>query len=127
KDLIPVAGWPTRAGSRTTRDRPVDRHDAPVVERVRAQGAVIIGKTTTTELGASGFSWSPLTGETPNPWNLGRTAGGSSSGAAVAASCGLATLAVGSDAGGSIRIPAALCGVFGFKPTFGRVPHWPAG
>ncbi len=125
KDNTDVAGWPTRNGSLTTSDAPA-MADAPVVARLRAAGAVFLGKTTTPEFGWKGITDSRLKGgPTRNPWNLGRSPGGSSGGAAAALAAGIGTLAFGNDGGGSIRIPAALSGVFGIKPNFGRVPHVP--
>jgi aspartyl-tRNA(Asn)/glutamyl-tRNA(Gln) amidotransferase subunit A len=128
KDLVVVKGWPTRRGSRTTDPAPSEE-DGPPVARMRAQGAVFLGKTTTPEFGWKGVTDSPLTGVTRNPWNTELTPGGSSGGAAVAAALGMGVLHLGTDGGGSIRIPAACCGIFGFKPTFGVVavhPHSPA-
>jgi len=128
KDLVVVKGWPTRRGSRTTDPVPSEE-DAPPVARMRAQGAVFLGKTTTPEFGWKGVTDSPLTGVTRNPWDTRLTPGGSSGGAAVAAALGFGVLHLGTDGGGSIRIPAGLCGIFGFKPTFGVVsvhPHSPA-
>ena len=126
KDLMDVAGFPTRRGSRTTSAEPV-AHDAPAVLGLKAAGAVIIGKTTTTEFGWKSPGDCPLHGITRNPWDRLRTPGGSSSGAGAAAAAQFGPLHVGTDAGGSIRIPAAWCGVVGFKPSFGRVPQWPLG
>ena len=125
KDLIDVAGFPTRRGSRTTDAAPA-MEDAPAVLGLRLAGAVIIGKTTTTEFGWKSPGDCPLHGITRNPWDRARTPGGSSSGAAAAAA-GFGPLHIGTDAGGSIRIPAAFCGAVGFKPSFGRVPQWPLG
>ncbi len=126
KDLIDVAGLPTRRGSKTTDPAPVAQ-DAPLVAALRAAGAVIIGKTTTTEFGWKTPGDNPLHGITRNPWNVAHTPGGSSSGAAAAAASFFGPLHVGTDGGGSIRIPAAWSGVVGMKPTFGRVPQWPLG
>ena len=126
KDLVDVAGLPTRRGSRLTDPAPVTE-DAPLVMGLRQAGAVIIGKTTTTEFGWKSPGDCPLHGITRNPWNTRHTAGGSSSGAGAAAAAGFGPLHVGTDAGGSVRIPAAWCGVVGLKPTFGRVPQWPLG
>jgi aspartyl-tRNA(Asn)/glutamyl-tRNA(Gln) amidotransferase subunit A len=125
KDLILTAGMPTLRGSHA-----VDRHqafdvDAPVTARLKENGAVILGKTTTPEFGWKGVTDSPLTGITRNPWDKTRTPGGSSGGAAVAVATGMGPLAIGTDGGGSIRIPAGFTGVFGLKPSFGRVPAWP--
>jgi len=125
KDLVLSAGWPTLRGSRAVnRDQPWTE-DAPAVARLREQGAVFLGKTTTPEFGWKGLTDSPLTGVTPNPWNLAHTAGGSSGGAGVAATLGLGTLHIGTDGGGSIRIPSSFCGVMGIKGSFGRVPVYP--
>jgi aspartyl-tRNA(Asn)/glutamyl-tRNA(Gln) amidotransferase subunit A len=126
KDLVDVAGLPTRRGSKTTDAAPA-LEDAPLVKALRAAGAVIIGKTTTTEYGWKSPGDCPLHGITRNPWNVAHTPGGSSSGAAAAAASFFGPLHVGTDAGGSVRIPAAWSGVVGFKPTFGRVPQWPLG
>ena len=116
KDLIDVAGAVTGAGSpKLTANRA--EQDAPVVERLRAAGAVVVGKTRTHE-----FAYGVLTPGTVNPWDEARIAGGSSGGSAAAVAAGLVRLAVGSDTAGSIRIPAACCGVVGFKPTYGAVP-----
>jgi aspartyl-tRNA(Asn)/glutamyl-tRNA(Gln) amidotransferase subunit A len=128
KDLVAVKGMPTRRGSRTTSPLPSEE-DGPPVARLRQQGAVFLGKTTTSEFGWKAVTDSPLTGVTRNPWDARLTSGGSSGGAGVAAALGLGTLHLGTDGGGSIRIPASFCGVFGFKPTFGVVsvhPHSPA-
>ena len=125
KDLYLSKGWPTLRGSRTVaRDQPW-LEDHPAVARLREHGAVFLGKTTTPEFGWKGVTDSPLSGITRNPWNRNKTAGGSSGGAAVAAALGMGPLHIGSDGGGSIRIPAAFCGIFGLKPTFGRVPAYP--
>ena len=126
KDLVDVAGLPTRRGSRLSDPTPV-AEDAPLVMGLKAEGAVIIGKTTTTEFGWKSPGDCPLHGITRNPWNPDYTTGGSSSGAAAAAAASFGPLHVGTDAGGSVRIPAAWCGVVGLKPTFGRVPQWPLG
>jgi len=124
KDMNDTHGWPTRAGSRLTPATPATR-DASPVARLREAGAVFLGKTTTPEFGWAGVTESPLTGSTRNPWDPTRTAGGSSGGAAVAAALDLGLLHLGGDGGGSIRIPAAFCGVFGIKPSFARVPRYP--
>jgi aspartyl-tRNA(Asn)/glutamyl-tRNA(Gln) amidotransferase subunit A len=126
KDLFLTRGWPTLRGSRLTRrEQPWDE-DAPPVARLKEHGAVLLGKTTMPDLGWKATGDSPLTGITRNPWNLGRTPGGSSAGAAAALAAGIAPLALGTDGGGSIRIPCAFCGLAGLKPSFGRVPHYPA-
>src|SRR5207253_9158251 len=99
--------------------------DAVAVERLRRAGAMIIGKTTTSEFGCKAVGDSPLTGSTRNPWDLSKTAGGSSAGAAASVAAGVTAVALGTDGGGSIRIPAALTGLFGVKAQFGRVPVFP--
>ncbi|HKI97417.1 MAG TPA: amidase [bacterium] len=125
KDLVLTRGLPTRFGSRTTDpDGPWDT-DAPATARLREAGAVLLGKTATPEYGHKFVTDSPLTGITRNPWNPERSPGGSSGGAGAAVAAGLGPLAVGTDGGGSIRIPAAWSGIVGHKPTFGRVPAWP--
>jgi len=125
KDLVLVRGMPTRKGSRTTSpDGPWDT-DAPLTAHMRGAGAVLLGMTATPEFGWKGVTDNPLYGITRNPWNTALTPGGSSGGAAVAAALNMGVLHQGSDAGGSIRIPAAFTGVFGIKPTFGWVPQWP--
>ncbi len=125
KDLILTKAMPTRRGSLTTSAEGPWLDDAPVVARLREAGAVILGKTTTPELGWKGVTDSPLTGITRNPWNPAMTPGGSSGGAAVQVACGMGPISIGTDGGGSIRIPASFTGVFGFKPSYGRVPAWP--
>jgi len=125
KDIMISRGWPTLRGSKTVRrDQPWDE-DAPMVARLREQGAVLIGKTTTPEFGWKAIGDSPLTGITRNPWNRERTPGGSSAGAAVAAATGMGPLHLASDGGGSIRIPSSFTGVFGIKPTYGLVASSP--
>src|SRR3954471_17333078 len=125
KDLILTKGWPTLRGSKAiSPDQPWEE-DAPATARLREQGAILLGKTTTPELGHKGVTDSPLTGITRNPWNPAMTPGGSSGGAAVAAATGMGALHVGTDGGGSIRIPASFTGIFGLKPSFGRVPAYP--
>lgn len=126
KDLVDLAGFPTRRGSLLTSGEPAP-DDAPAVLGLKAAGAVILGKTTTTEYGWKSPGDCPLTGITRNPWNPQRTPGGSSAGAAAACAAGFGPLHLGTDAGGSIRIPAAWSGIVGLKPSFGRVPQWPAG
>jgi aspartyl-tRNA(Asn)/glutamyl-tRNA(Gln) amidotransferase subunit A len=125
KDLMLMRGFPTLRGSRL-----VDRdqnwsEDSPATARLREAGAVILGKTTTPEFGWKALGDSPLTGITRNPWDLSRTPGGSSAGAAAACAAGIGPLHLGSDGAGSIRIPCAFSGVFGLKPSFGRVPAYP--
>lgn len=126
KDMFLTRGWPTLRGSRLIDPGQDWQEDAPTVARLREQGAVLVGKTTTPEFGWKGVTDSPLTGVTRNPWDPSRTAGGSSGGAAAAAALGMGPLAIGTDAGGSVRIPGAFCGVFAFKPTYGRIPLYPA-
>jgi aspartyl-tRNA(Asn)/glutamyl-tRNA(Gln) amidotransferase subunit A len=125
KDLLLTKGWPTLRGSRTIDPKGPWNDDAPAVARLREHGAVILGKTTTPEFGWKGVTDSPLTGVTRNPWNKAKTPGGSSGGAAAAVAAGMGPLAVGTDGGGSIRIPCAFTGIFGIKASFGRVPAWP--
>jgi aspartyl-tRNA(Asn)/glutamyl-tRNA(Gln) amidotransferase subunit A len=124
KDLAMTQGVRTMGGSFIYEHRVPD-HDAPFVRRLKAAGGIFLGKTTSPEFGWKGLGDSPLTGVTRNPWNTGMTTGGSSAGAGAAAAAGLGPLAHGSDGGGSIRIPAAFCGVVGYKPSYGRVPQWP--
>jgi aspartyl-tRNA(Asn)/glutamyl-tRNA(Gln) amidotransferase subunit A len=126
KDVLLMRGQPTMRGSRSTDPRGPWDEDAPSVARLREQGAVLIGKTTTPELGWKGVTDSPLTGITRNPWDLSRTPGGSSGGATAAAALGMPPVALGTDGGGSVRIPGSFSGVFAHKPTYGRVPHYPA-
>ncbi|MEO1192269.1 MAG: amidase [Pseudomonadota bacterium] len=121
KDLTPIAGKRTTAGSKVFAEHLAER-DAVIVERLRAAGAILIGKTTTPEFAHAGFTASPLFGVTRNPWDRTRTPGGSSGGSAAAVASGCVPLAEGSDMGGSIRIPAAHCGLVGLKPSFGRIP-----
>lgn len=126
KDVLLTRGWPTLRGSRVTNPSGPWLEDAPAVATLRRCGAVLIGKTTTPEFGWKAVTDSPLTGVTRNPWDPTRTSGGSSGGSAAALAAGMVPLALGTDGGGSIRIPSAFCGVVGLKPTFGRVPAWPA-
>jgi aspartyl-tRNA(Asn)/glutamyl-tRNA(Gln) amidotransferase subunit A len=125
KDTLLTRGWPRRLGSRTIDPDQRWDEDSPVVGKLRAAGAVFFGKTTTPEFGWKAVTDSPLTGVTRNPWNLERSPGGSSGGSAAALVLGLCPLATGTDAGGSIRIPASFCGLVGLKPTFGRVAVHP--
>ncbi|WP_245672678.1 amidase [Aldersonia kunmingensis] len=127
KDLLLASGWPTLRGSKTVDPDQDWDVDSPPVARLREAGAVLIGKTTTPEFGWKAVTESPLSGITRNPWNPAHTPGGSSGGAAAAVASGMGPLAVGTDGGGSIRIPAGFCGLVGFKPTFGTVPIYPPG
>ena len=122
KDLLNVQGMPTRRGSKTT-STAAAAEDAPAVIGLKAAGAVILGKTTTTEFGWKTPGDCPLHGISRNAWNPERTVGGSSSGAGAAGAAGFGPLHVGTDAGGSIRIPAAYCGLVGLKPSYGRIPQ----
>jgi len=122
KDLLLTRGIRTTMGSRIFANQ-VPAEDAVPVRRLRKAGAILIGKTTTPEFGHKPLTDSPLFGVTRNPWDLSRTAGGSSGGAAAAVATGQGPLALGTDGGGSIRLPAACCGIVGLKPTLGRVPH----
>jgi aspartyl-tRNA(Asn)/glutamyl-tRNA(Gln) amidotransferase subunit A len=125
KDLVRTKGVRTTSGSRVFRDYVPDE-DAPIAARIRASDAVVVGKTNTPAFGWRASTDNLVFGETRNPWALDRTPGGSSGGASVAVAAGMAPLAIGTDGGGSIRIPAAFCGIFGLKPSFGRVPLYPA-
>jgi aspartyl-tRNA(Asn)/glutamyl-tRNA(Gln) amidotransferase subunit A len=126
KDLILTKGWPTLRGSKAVDATQPWTDDAPSVAPLRAEGAILLGKTTTPEFGWKGVTDSPLTGITRNPWNPAKTPGGSSGGAAAAAAAGFGALHFGTDGGGSIRIPAGFTGIVGLKPSFGRVPAFPA-
>ncbi len=125
KDLILTRGMPTRRGSKTIDAQGPWDTDAPVTARLREAYAVILGKTSTPEMGWKAVTDSPLIGVARNPWNPAMTPGGSSGGAGIAAAMGMGALHVGTDGGGSIRIPSSFCGIFGLKPSFGRVPAWP--
>ncbi|MFI5444238.1 amidase [Polaromonas sp. UC242_47] len=125
KDLILTRGMPTLRGSHTVDAKQPWDVDAPVTARLREAGAVILGKTNTPEFGCKGETNSPRSGITRNPWDLSKTPGGSSGGAAAAIAAGMGPLAMGTDGAGSVRIPAAFCGNFGLKPSFGRVPAYP--
>jgi aspartyl-tRNA(Asn)/glutamyl-tRNA(Gln) amidotransferase subunit A len=124
KDLVSTRGLRTTFGSRLYADHVPDEDDV-VVERLRSAGAVIVGKTNTSEFGYGAFGHNALFETTRNPWHLERTSGGSSAGSAAAVAAGLVPLAIGSDGGGSVRVPAALCGVYGIKPSWGRLPVYP--
>ncbi|MDA0702159.1 MAG: amidase [Proteobacteria bacterium] len=121
KDFTPVRGKLTTRGSVAFADW-VPEAQPVIVDRLLNAGAILIGRTTTPEFAHSSFTRSPLWGDTRNPWNLGRTSGGSSGGSAVAVATGCAALAEGTDMGGSVRIPAAFCGTVGLKPSLGRIP-----
>ena len=124
KDLVITKDMPTQSGSLIFKgNQPTE--DSPVVPRLQAEGAIILGKTTTSEFGWTGVSHSPLTGITHNPWKHGYNAGASSAGAGAGAAAGYGPLHQGSDGAGSIRMPSHFCGVFGIKPSFGRVPYYP--
>ena len=125
KDLILARGWPTLRGSRTVDPKQAWDEDAPASARLREAGAVLLGKTATPEFGCKGETNSPLSGITRNPWDPGKTPGGSSGGAAAAVAAGCGPLALGTDGAGSVRIPGAFCGNVGLKPSFGRVPAYP--
>jgi aspartyl-tRNA(Asn)/glutamyl-tRNA(Gln) amidotransferase subunit A len=122
KDLYDVAGEPTTAGSIALRDAAPAQQDAPAIARLRASGAVIIGKTNMTEFAYSGIGMNPHYGTPGNPFDRARIPGGSTSGGAVAVADGMSEITIGSDTGGSTRIPAAFCGIAGFKPTQKRIP-----
>jgi aspartyl-tRNA(Asn)/glutamyl-tRNA(Gln) amidotransferase subunit A len=124
KELLRVKGWPQTMGSLLTDKSPV-KDDAPAVARLREAGALVYAQNTSPEYGFKGVTDSPLHGITRNPWNLELTPGGSSGGSGAAVAAGLGPLAVGTDGGGSVRIPSAFCGLVGLKATYGRVPAWP--
>ncbi|HWA89971.1 MAG TPA: amidase [Rhizomicrobium sp.] len=125
KDLLITEGWATRRGSLTVDPNGPWTEDAPVVARLKEAGAVMLGKTTTPEFGWKGSTDSPLTGITRNPWNKAKTPGGSSGGSSAALAARFCPLALGTDGGGSIRIPACFTATYGLKPSFGRVPAYP--
>ncbi|MCX7142921.1 MAG: amidase [Proteobacteria bacterium] len=125
KDIVLTRGWTTLRGSRTVDPAGPWTEDAPATARMRENGAVLLGKTCTPEFGWKGVTDNPLTGITRNPWNTALTPGGSSGGASAQVAAGLGPLALGTDGGGSIRIPCAFTGISGIKPSFGRVPAWP--
>ncbi|MGI9415376.1 MAG: amidase family protein, partial [Hyphomicrobiales bacterium] len=125
KDIILTRGWPTLRGSKTTDPNQSWDEDAPSVARMREHGAVFVGKTTTPEFGWKGVTDCPLTGITRNPWDVSKTPGGSSGGSSAAVAAGMGPLSYGTDGGGSIRIPAGFTGIYGIKPSFGRVPAYP--
>ena len=125
KDMVVTKGLPTRMGSLATDADGPWPVDAPVAQRLREAGTALLGKTTSPEYGWKGVTDSALFGATHNPWKLGRTPGGSSGGGCAAEAVGMGTLAVGTDGAGSVRIPCAFSGLFGLKPTQGRVPLFP--
>ena len=125
KDTQLTRGWPRLVGSKTIDPKQAWKDDAPSVAGLRRENAVFLGKTTTPEFGWKPTTDSPLSGVTRNPWNLERTPGGSSGGSAAALAAGICPLAIGTDAGGSVRIPASFSGVFGLKPTFGKIALYP--
>ncbi|WP_435866009.1 amidase family protein [Streptomyces wedmorensis] len=126
KYLEDAEGLPTARGTRAYRSRPPAAHDSVHVARLRAAGALVIGKTNTPPLGAAVHTTNDAFGTTHNPWNPARTPGGSSGGAAAAVAAGLVALATAGDGGASTSIPAVLCGVIGLKPSRGRIPHGPS-
>lgn len=125
KDLAITSDMPTQMGSLIYKGNQ-PKEEAPMVTRLKAEGAIILGKTTTSEFGWTGVSHSPLTGITHNPWKHGYNAGASSAGAGAAAAAGYGPLHQGSDGAGSIRMPSHFCGIFGLKPSHGRVPNYPS-
>ena len=126
KDMVLTKGMPTRMGSLATDPDGPWNVDAPAAQRLREAGTVLLGKTTSPEYGWKGVTDSALFGATHNPWKIGRTSGGSSGGGVAAEAVGMGSLAVGTDGAGSVRIPCSFSGLFGLKPTQGRVPLWPA-
>jgi aspartyl-tRNA(Asn)/glutamyl-tRNA(Gln) amidotransferase subunit A len=124
KDVLYTRGIRTTGGSRLFADL-IPEHDVIPVARLRAAGGVLLGKTNTSEFGHKGVAENPMFGVTRNPWQLDVTPGGSSGGAAAAVAAGLGPIAIGTDGGGSVRIPAAFCGGYGIKPSLGRVPEYP--
>ncbi len=124
KDLVMTKGIRTVSGCWAYADFVPDEDDI-VVERLKRAGAIVLGKTNVSELGYSGLGGNPVFGETRNPWNTALTSGGSSAGSAAAVAAGIGPFAIGSDGGGSVRIPSSFCGLYGFKASFGRVPLYP--
>jgi amidase len=124
KDLVAAVGFPHTEGSRLFSDR-VPTVDDLLVERIRAAGAILLGKTNVPEFGAGSQTFNRVFGATRNPWDVSKTSGGSSGGAAAALAAGMVPIADGSDLGGSLRNPASFCGVVGFRPSPGRIPSWP--
>ncbi len=125
KDLEDWAGLATRQGSRTQEDAPAATASSPTPGRLAAAGAIVVGKSTLPEFAIEGYTANELTGITRNPWNLALSPGGSSGGSAAALAAGLVAIATATDGGGSVRIPAALCGLVGLKPTLGLIGRWP--
>jgi aspartyl-tRNA(Asn)/glutamyl-tRNA(Gln) amidotransferase subunit A len=125
KDTTNVKGWPTRYGSHSTDETPA-QENAPVADRLQGHGIILIGKSTTPEYGWKALTDSPLQGTTRSPWNLGHSPGGSSGGASALTAAGINPFNHGNDGGGSIRIPAAHTGLIGLKPSYGRIPQYPA-
>ncbi len=125
KDMVLTKGMPTRMGSAATDEAGPWTVDSPVAQRLREAGTVLLGKTTSPEYGWKGVTDSKLFGATHNPWKIGRTPGGSSGGGVAAEAVGMGNLAIGTDGAGSVRIPCSFTGLFGLKPTQGRVPLWP--
>jgi Asp-tRNA(Asn)/Glu-tRNA(Gln) amidotransferase A subunit family amidase len=125
KDLENVVGLPTRKGSLALADSPAETADGTVVARLKAAGAIVVGKTTLPEFAIEGYTANRATGVTHNPWNLELSPGGSSGGSAAAVSAGAVPIATATDGGGSIRIPAAFCGLVGLKPSNGVIGRWP--
>lgn len=125
KDMVQTKGMPTRMGSAATSPDGPWETDAPVAARLREGGAVVLGKTTSPEYGWKGVTDSKLFGITRNPWDIHKTPGGSSGGGVAAEAVGIGNLAIGTDGAGSVRIPCSFTGLFGLKPTFGRVPLYP--
>ena len=124
KELVRVKGWAASMGSKLTDTAPVEE-DAPAVARLREAGAIVFAQNTSPEYGHKAVTDSPLNGITRNPWKLDRTPGGSSGGAGAAVAAGLGPIAIGTDGGGSVRIPSSFSGLVGLKATFGRVAAWP--
>ncbi|SKA35605.1 aspartyl-tRNA(Asn)/glutamyl-tRNA(Gln) amidotransferase subunit A [Enhydrobacter aerosaccus] len=124
KELVRVKGWPASMGSKLTDKTPAEA-DAPAVARLREAGAIVFAQSTSSEYGHKGVTDSPLHGITRNPWKMDRTPGGSSGGAGAAVAAGLGPIAIGTDGGGSIRLPSSFTGLVGLKATFGRIPAWP--
>lgn len=125
KDAIIARGWATLRGSKLSDPSVPDAEDAPSVAKIREAGAIVIGKTTMPEFGWKGVTDCPLSGITRNPWNLAMTPGGSSGGSAAAVAAGIGHAAIGTDAGGSVRIPGSFCGLVAIKPSVGRVGNYP--